>query len=223
MADISDEVAQCAELVDILKDKRLRERLAHIYARLFRFYRDVIAWYSKSRASKLISSLNENLQDRFQDAMNYIRRSIEGLHRQAGNIGHSMMRSSYGDIKDNKHELFRQQQNWATDWEPGKEGLKFLHETIRDMRDMQAMWRENLAAFYARARRDPRDQGFESFEKRRIGNTPEHMPADSDRPATPKGVSARALREYFQKLKKILPETKGCICSRMESFGSQTE
>lgn len=220
VADISDEVATCAELVDIWKDKRLRERLADIYARLFRFYRDVMAWYLKSRPAKFIGSFNENLKDLFQEAMEDIQKPIGVLRRLGDNIGHSATRLILQGVKDIKHEQFRQRQTWWTDKEVGHEGGRFLRETVRDalQETMQNMWKENLAALYDQAKRDLQEKGVESLEKPRIAGTESHMPVDNSRLADLGSVSGRCLREHFQKQEENIVGDEGLHLLRNGSF-----
>ncbi|KAI8947805.1 hypothetical protein F4801DRAFT_559346 [Xylaria longipes] len=112
VANISDKVATCSSLIIVIKTRRLRKRLANIYARMFQFYRDAIKWYLQSKLSRIFSSFNENLKKGCTDAMNDLEDCIKELYREAS-VGSAamiaMLNSNYSELKA---ELQRQRRSY---------------------------------------------------------------------------------------------------------------
>jgi Arc/MetJ-type ribon-helix-helix transcriptional regulator len=136
VAEISEKVAICAQFVEIVEEKRLQERLADIYALLFRFYRDAMTWFLKSRASRFMSSFNEELKDVYQQAVSDMEGRIEVLYRQADSVKFQILKNMSRNIEDMNEERFRQRQIYKSDSEVGRKGLQLITETMLDVQKM---------------------------------------------------------------------------------------
>ncbi|KAK2802559.1 hypothetical protein FQN51_004351 [Onygenales sp. PD_10] len=113
VADISDKVARCSDLVLIIKTRRLREQLANIYACMFEFYHSVIEWYLQPKSSRAKGSFNENLKAKFDKAMHDIEDHISELYREAHIGNTAMVAMLLGKVDTLESELRRQRENYA--------------------------------------------------------------------------------------------------------------
>ncbi|KAK2741839.1 hypothetical protein FQN55_008126 [Onygenales sp. PD_40] len=113
VADISDKVARCSDLVLIIKTRRLREQLANIYACMFEFYHSVIEWYLQPKSSRAKGSFNENLKAKFDKAMHSIEDHISELYREAHIGNTAMVAMLLGKVDTLESELRRQRENYA--------------------------------------------------------------------------------------------------------------
>lgn len=147
IAEISEKTAICADLIDVVREQRLQERLADIYSLLFRYYRDAMAWFLRSRASRFLGSFNEGLKTTYQEAIDEIKDRIGVLYQEAERVKHEKLGAidrHLGVTNDhleaiNQHlevinqreddmmaEIFRQRQTQQSYALVGKEGLNML-------------------------------------------------------------------------------------------------
>ncbi|KAF4961385.1 hypothetical protein FSARC_10201 [Fusarium sarcochroum] len=125
IANISSKVTRCSDLILIIRTQRLRKLLADIYARMFRFYRDTITWYLKSRAARLFDSFNENLKQGFDSATADIEACISELYREASIGSHAMLRMLC------QAYLFRQRRGYQKhDTTAGRRMIIFLQSNL---------------------------------------------------------------------------------------------
>ena len=88
----------------------MRERLADVYAQVFRFNHDTIEWYLSSKLSKFFGSFNDGVQKRFDEVAGAIDTSITEMHREGG-IGTSAMVSFMStDVAQIKKAMLQQRQ-----------------------------------------------------------------------------------------------------------------
>ncbi|KAI1174268.1 hypothetical protein F4777DRAFT_554453 [Nemania sp. FL0916] len=113
VASISDKVATCSSFIIIIKTRRMRKRLANIYARMFEFYRNAIMWYLDSKLSRVFSSFNENLQKAYAKASDDLEDSIKELYREASVGNAAMVAMLHSEVSWLKEELQRQRQNYS--------------------------------------------------------------------------------------------------------------
>lgn len=78
VADIADKASRAARLVMIYRTQSFRELFSDLYAQVFRFYRDAIEWYGKSKMARALDSFNANLIKSHEKAA----AKIEGLLRE---------------------------------------------------------------------------------------------------------------------------------------------
>ncbi|KAI1155265.1 hypothetical protein F4825DRAFT_68629 [Nemania diffusa] len=134
---ISEKVAGCSALIMIIKTPRMRKKLANVYARMFQFYQEAIAWYLQSKFSRLISSFNENLEKGFKEAEKDLDDCLTELHREASIGGLAMIAMLHGKVSALEGELQRQRQNYPEqDTSAGR----------RMMILMEASWMDNRPA-----------------------------------------------------------------------------
>ncbi|KAI8665400.1 hypothetical protein NCS56_00975700 [Fusarium sp. Ph1] len=107
-AKISDKVATCSNLILIIKTQEMRKKLANIYARMFRFYRDAIEWYLSSRLARAFQSFNENLKKGFSDAKEELEDDINELYRLAFVGSTAMAAIRNGQVSSLEAETRRQ-------------------------------------------------------------------------------------------------------------------
>ncbi|KAI0503040.1 hypothetical protein F5B22DRAFT_662698 [Xylaria bambusicola] len=135
IASISDKVATCSNLIIIIKTQRLRKKLANIYARMFKFYRDAISWYLHSRISRVFSSFNENLKKEREDARKDIEDCINELYREASVGSTATIAILSGKITNLETELSRQRQNYAAqDTAAGRRMVVMMEASWMDSR-----------------------------------------------------------------------------------------
>ena len=90
----------------------MRTKLTGMYARMFKFYRDVIEWYLHSKFSRVLLSFNEKLKREFEGTTGDIEDCIKELYREASVGNAAMTAIMYGDISRLKAEVRRQRQNY---------------------------------------------------------------------------------------------------------------
>jgi hypothetical protein len=61
----------------------MRRKLSNVYARVFDYFRAVMEWYLNSKTSRILSSFNENVKKRFDDAVRIIKEEIQEIHEEA--------------------------------------------------------------------------------------------------------------------------------------------
>lgn len=86
----------------------MKKKLANIYARMFRFYRDAIKWYLSSRLTRAFQSFNENLKKGFSDAKEDLEDDINELYRQAFVGSTAMTAIMNGQVSSLEAETRRQ-------------------------------------------------------------------------------------------------------------------
>jgi hypothetical protein len=96
----------------LIKTSRMRQKLAHIYARMLRFYQSVIEWYLSSKLGRALRSSNENLKQIFDGAVNDIEGQIAELYREASIGSTAMLAMINGKVSILEAELRRQRQNY---------------------------------------------------------------------------------------------------------------
>jgi hypothetical protein len=112
IANISDKVATCSGCIIIIKTPRMRQKLASIYAQMFKFYRAAIEWYLTSKMGRAFRSLNENLKQIFDDAYKTIEDQIVELYRETALGSTAMVAVMSGQVSMLVEELQRQKQNY---------------------------------------------------------------------------------------------------------------
>lgn len=83
VVEISDKATRAAKMVDIFRTKNFRELFSDLYAQVFLFYRDVILWYAKSKAAKVLDSFNANLVKPCEKAATKIESLVVEIFREA--------------------------------------------------------------------------------------------------------------------------------------------
>lgn len=140
VASISDKVTTCSSLVQIIRTRRLRRKLAHIYSHMFEFYKDAIGWYLRSRVSRAFGSFNENLKQRFDDAVGHIDDRITELYREASVSKTAMTAIILGELSDLRSEIRRQRPNYRHhDTAAGHRMIVMLGSSWRENRFREGM------------------------------------------------------------------------------------
>ncbi|KAK3350268.1 hypothetical protein B0T25DRAFT_263212 [Lasiosphaeria hispida] len=111
IARISENVTRCSRILDIFKNPEVIQKLADIYALMFRFYHNAMEWYMKSKIGKAILSFNESLKAEFEEKDQELHTHIEELYHEAdiGNYARTAM--TQGEVVALRKELRRQRQN----------------------------------------------------------------------------------------------------------------
>ncbi|KAF2656516.1 hypothetical protein K491DRAFT_777898 [Lophiostoma macrostomum CBS 122681] len=136
VSDIAIDASLCCQLLDIIRTQAMREQLSRVYAQVFRFFRDAIAWYISSKRSKFFGSFNENIRKRFDEAQKVINKAMKKMF-QICSIGNAAMtKIVQRDTAASKAEILRQrQQNTTTGTDPGA----FMQEFLRAMYRFQSV------------------------------------------------------------------------------------
>jgi hypothetical protein len=122
----------------------MREQLSRVYAQVFRFFRDAIAWFISSRRSKFAGSFNETIRERFEDAQKAINKTMKRMFQICSIGTAAMTRMVQRDTAESKAEILRQrQQNTTTGTDPGL----FMQEFLRAMYRFQAV--DNTGSRYS--------------------------------------------------------------------------
>ncbi|KAI0198041.1 hypothetical protein F4808DRAFT_437454 [Astrocystis sublimbata] len=126
VANISDKVATCSPVIHVIKTRRLRKKLAHIYARMFQFYQDAIKWYLQSRLLRAFSSFNDNIKKGFTDTINDLEDCIREVYRETAVGGVGMLATLNNNLLDITAELQRQRQSFRQEQEDHWAGHRML-------------------------------------------------------------------------------------------------
>lgn len=119
--------------MQIIRTRRLRRKLAHIYSHMFEFYKDAIGWYLRSRVSRAFGSFNENLKKGFDDAVAVIDDRITELYREASVSKAAMTAIILGELSDLRSEIRRQRPNYQQhDTSAGHRMIVMLESSWRE-------------------------------------------------------------------------------------------
>ncbi|CAI6302218.1 unnamed protein product [Periconia digitata] len=130
VAEISEKVATCSVIISIIRTSGTKRKLANIYARMFRFYRDTLKWYLQSRFQRFKRSFNENLLKSFEEAKKDVEDSIVELYREASVANIAMVAMIQRKFSALETELSRQRQCYeARDTLAGKRLEKMMETT----------------------------------------------------------------------------------------------
>ncbi|XXH00047.1 hypothetical protein Hte_006388 [Hypoxylon texense] len=88
---ISETVARVSKITLVFPTAAVRQKLADVYAVLFRFYRRAIAWYLQKKVDRALASFNESLRAGFESAEAELGREIAELYREADIGGHAVV------------------------------------------------------------------------------------------------------------------------------------
>ncbi|KAF3039788.1 hypothetical protein E8E12_009144 [Didymella heteroderae] len=91
VVEISEKATRAAKMVMIYPTKNFRELFSDLYAQVFLFYRDVILWYAKSKATKALDSFNANLIKPYEKAAARIESLVVEIFREADVAGAAKM------------------------------------------------------------------------------------------------------------------------------------
>jgi len=162
VAEISDKVATCSNIISVIKTSRVRRKLAEIYAKMFSFYQSAIEWYLKSKFGRFFRSFNENLVKDFKETKIQLDDCIGELYREAAVANIAMVAMINNKVESLGAEVCRQRRNFEDmDASAGQR--------------MQHMMQVNGAEF-KRLR-----QAFESSEAAALIDAPGPRPGDEVR------------------------------------------
>ncbi|KAI0116461.1 hypothetical protein GGR51DRAFT_501415 [Nemania sp. FL0031] len=194
---ISEKVAGCSALIVIIKTRRMRRKLANVYARMFKFYQETIAWYLQSKFSRLLSSFNENLEKSFKEAEKDLDDCISELYREASVGGLAMIAMLHGKVSALESELQRQRENYASnDTQAGR----------RMMILMEASWMNSRTGTPDRAIESPQPASLAIEQASRIQDV------------TYSGITRAEARNYGPALEPFITGNEGPSLVGGESF-----
>jgi len=140
VADISDKVATCSNVITIVKTSRARRKLADIYATMFRFYQNAIEWYLQSKFGRFIRSFNENLVKQFEETKKELEDSIGELYREAAIANTAMITMINGKVHSLEAEVRRQRHNFEIqDAVAGQRMQKMMQVTWTGVNELERM------------------------------------------------------------------------------------
>ncbi|KAI1122777.1 hypothetical protein F5Y10DRAFT_253233 [Nemania abortiva] len=193
---ISEKVAGCSALIVIIKTRRMRKKLANVYARMFKFYQEAIAWYLQSKFSRLLSSFNENLEKGFKEAEKDLDDCISELYREASVGGLAMIAMLHGKVSALETELQRQRESYAPQDTLAGRRMMIL---------MEASWMDSRGA---------PDRALESAQPGRLAIEPASRIQD----VTPAGITREEARKYAPVLEPFIIGDEGPRVVRGGSF-----
>ena len=140
VAEISDKVATCSNVITIVKTSRARRKLADIYATMFRFYQNAIEWYLQSKFGRFIRSFNENLVKQFEETKKELEDSIGELYREAAIANTAMITMINGKVHSLEAEVRRQRHNFEIqDAVAGQRMQKMMQVTWTGVNQLERM------------------------------------------------------------------------------------
>jgi hypothetical protein len=108
VVEISEKATRAAKMVTIFPTKNFRELFANLYAQVFLFYRDIILWYAKPKASKVLDSFNANLVKPFEQSATRIESLVVEIFREADVAGAARMSVFVEDFSERLRDQRRQ-------------------------------------------------------------------------------------------------------------------
>jgi hypothetical protein len=84
LEEICSKASRCANIIQVLRTKSIKQQLAEVYTKLFYFLRDTMEWYLKSKVARFFGSFNENVKKRFEETARSIDLKIEQMYKEAG-------------------------------------------------------------------------------------------------------------------------------------------
>ncbi|KAJ4292783.1 hypothetical protein N0V90_009446 [Kalmusia sp. IMI 367209] len=140
IAEISDKVATCSIIIDIIKTPRTKRKLADIYARMLQFYQRTLEWYLQSRFGRFMRSFNENLLKEFEEAKSELEDSINELYREAAVANTAMVAMVNGKMANLEMEIWRQRKNYEVrDAMAGQRMQKMMQATWTEVKQLEGM------------------------------------------------------------------------------------
>jgi len=94
LAVLSSRTALCAKFQHVIKTDSMKRRLADVYTKLFNFFRDMMIWYMKSKASRFFDSFNDNVNKKLEETAQSIQGSIDDMYSEAAIGGLAMQRAA---------------------------------------------------------------------------------------------------------------------------------
>ncbi|KAI0850705.1 hypothetical protein F5Y00DRAFT_268133 [Daldinia vernicosa] len=124
---ISETVARASKNILIFKTQPIRQKLADIYAIVFRFHHKTIQWYLSSKLTRAFLSFNENLKAGFESTEKELDKEIEELYREAQISQHAMVAILSGNIERLSAELHQQRMHYeVTDTTAGHRMISLM-------------------------------------------------------------------------------------------------
>ncbi len=83
---VSENIIECQAELEIFRTKPVLEKVADLYAHIFKFLASVMDWIMQRRIKRMLKSFNENLYDKYEaeiNAINAMSASIRNLVAQA--------------------------------------------------------------------------------------------------------------------------------------------
>lgn len=138
------DASRCAQLVDLIRTQQMREQLSKVYAQVFRFYRDALEWFMKSKTSRFLGSFNERIKANFEDSVKNINKSIKRMYRDCHIGMAAMLHVVHRDTAVSKAEIFRQRQAPVMSaFDPGE----LMQEFLKAMAHYQTIENANSARY----------------------------------------------------------------------------
>ncbi|OAK94708.1 hypothetical protein IQ06DRAFT_381858 [Phaeosphaeriaceae sp. SRC1lsM3a] len=140
IAEISEKVATCSNIIAIVKTARARRKLARIYARMFEFYGSALNWYLQSSFGRFMRSFNENLVKEFEEAKKDLEADINELYREVAIANTAIVAMVSGRVMRLEAELCQQRRNYETrDMLAGQRMERMMQETWTNVEQLQKM------------------------------------------------------------------------------------
>jgi len=102
---ISENVADCETEMELFKTEEMQHTIADLYAHIFLFLNDTLAWYTKKRRRRLLDSMNEKFLDEFGPEIDNIIRKSDRIKRKASQISMAEQRVTRLTLEDTKKDL----------------------------------------------------------------------------------------------------------------------
>ncbi|KAL6721677.1 hypothetical protein ACLMJK_000781 [Lecanora helva] len=90
--EITEAVESCVRDCRLYPTKEIQYGVADLYAHIFLFLRDTLAWYTKKSIRRVLASFNEDFYEQFEDQISNIRSISLRVTRMAQHASHSELR-----------------------------------------------------------------------------------------------------------------------------------
>ncbi|CZT20229.1 uncharacterized protein RCC_06086 [Ramularia collo-cygni] len=82
IADISEDVAMCVQVLDVYQTAAIKTQIMALYGRMFKFLASVLDWYLEKWYKRMLKSFKENLYDDFKDQITDMQRCVQSIKDQ---------------------------------------------------------------------------------------------------------------------------------------------
>ncbi|KAL1605009.1 hypothetical protein SLS60_004552 [Paraconiothyrium brasiliense] len=105
LTTISEHVADCDIELELFKTEEMQRAIADLYAHIFLFLNDTLAWFTEKRRRRLLDSMNENFLQRFEAETENIVRKSEHTKRKAAQMSMAEQRVTRLTLEESSKDL----------------------------------------------------------------------------------------------------------------------
>ncbi|KAJ4355595.1 uncharacterized protein N0V89_003615 [Didymosphaeria variabile] len=105
LTTISEHVAACDIEMELFKTEEMQSAIADLYAHIFLFLNDTLAWFTKKCHRRLLDSMNEKFLQRFEAEIENIVRKSERIKRKAAQMSMAEQRVTRLTLEESSKDL----------------------------------------------------------------------------------------------------------------------